>query len=115
MDGFAIRGALALLGNGERYGGPLKIFPGAKLDDGLLDILVLRKQTAPDILGFLAAIATGSLDRFQGVWLGRGREISITSARTVPLELDGDAAGHTPGRHPPRRFPCCMSACPGMS
>jgi YegS/Rv2252/BmrU family lipid kinase len=96
VDGVAVAGAMALLGNGKRYGGPLKVFPGAELDDGLAHVLVLRQQTTGDVLGFLAALATGSLEKFPGVWLARGREIDITSARDVPLELDGEPSGGTP-------------------
>ncbi|MFM7182433.1 MAG: diacylglycerol/lipid kinase family protein [Verrucomicrobiales bacterium] len=98
VDGLEMEGALILLGNGKRYGGPLKVFPSAEPDDGLLDVLVLKKQTAGDVLGFLAALATGSIEKFPGVWMGRGEKIEATSAREVPVELDGEAAGVTPLR-----------------
>lgn len=96
VDGQRLEGALALLGNGRHYGGVLKVFPGACQDDGLLDVLVLRKQTPGDMLGFLAALATGGIGNFPGVWLGRGAAIDITSATPVPVELDGESAGLTP-------------------
>lgn len=96
VDDTTIEGAMVLFGNGQRYGGPLKIFAEAKPDDGLLDVLVLRQQSAGDVLGFLAALATGTLDRFAGVWFGRGKRITVTSARPVAIELDGEAAGSTP-------------------
>ena len=96
VDGQRLEGALALLGNGRHYGGVLKVFPGACQDDGLLDVLVLRKQTPGDMLGFLAALATGGIGNFPGVWLGRGVAIDITSATPVPVELDGESAGLTP-------------------
>ena len=96
VDGEQLDGALVLLGNGKRYGGPLKVFPSAEPDDGLLDVLVLRRQTAGDVLGFLAALATGSIEKFAGVWIGRGQTILVKSPREVPVELDGEAAGSTP-------------------
>lgn len=96
VDGHAIEGALVLFGNGKRYGGPLKVFPSAEPDDGRLDVLVLRKQTAGDVLGFLAALATGGIEKFPGVWMGRGERVSVASERAVPVELDGEAAGSTP-------------------
>jgi YegS/Rv2252/BmrU family lipid kinase len=105
VDGEQMEGALVLLGNGKRYGGPLKVFPSAEPDDGQLDVLVLKKQTAGDVLGFLAALATGSIEKFPGVWMGRGERIEVKSAREVPVELDGEAAGSTPlrvGRSPHR-------------
>jgi diacylglycerol kinase (ATP) len=104
IDDTELDGALVLLGNGERYGGPFKLFAGARLDDGLLDVLVLRRQTAGDIFGFLAAAATGQLARFDGVWCGRGRHVAIDSVRSVPLELDGEPAGQTPVAIEPAPF-----------
>lgn len=101
VDGRELEGALVLLGNGKRYGGPLKVFPSAEPDDGRLDVLVLKKQTAGDVLGFLAALATGGIEKFPGVWMGRGERIEVTSARDVPVELDGEAAGATPLRIAP--------------
>lgn len=98
VDGKQLEGALVLLGNGKRYGGPLKVFPSAEPNDGLLDVLVLRKQTAGDVLGFLAALATGGIERFPGVWMGRGQSVEVKSGREVPIELDGETAGMTPLR-----------------
>ena len=98
IDDETMEGALVLLGNGQRYGGPVKVFPDALPDDGRLDVLVLHEQTVGDLLGFLVAFATGNLADFSGIWLGRGREIDIDSACPVPLELDGEAAGRTPVR-----------------
>lgn len=96
VDDHEMDGALVLFGNGKRYGGPLKVFPSAEPDDGLLDVLVLKKQTAGDVLGFLASLATGSIEKFPGVWMGRGEQVLVQSAREVPIELDGEAAGSTP-------------------
>lgn len=96
VDGETIEGALVLFGNGQRYGGPLKMFPSAVPDDGRLDVLILKKQTAGDVLGFLAALATGTIAKFPGVHLAQGRKISVRSIREVAVELDGEPAGMTP-------------------
>jgi len=98
VDGEIHRGALALFGNGCRYGGPITVFPGAKLDDGLLDLLILHRQKTPDLLGFLGAMLSGQLSHFPGISLLRGREISVrhAGAHPVPCEIDGEVAGETP-------------------
>lgn len=96
VDGECLDGALVLFGNGEHYGGPIKAFPGARLDDGWLHVLVLRRQTTVDVLGFLAALATGTVESFSGADLLRGREVHVTSARPVPFEVDGEHVGETP-------------------
>ena len=96
VDGTSIEGAMVLFGNGMRYGGPIKVFGNAKPDDGLLDVMVLRQQSAGDVLGFVAALATGNLENFPGVWFGHGKHVTVTSPRPVAIELDGEAAGTTP-------------------
>lgn len=97
-DGTIQQGALVLFGNGSRYGGPMTVFPGARLDDGLLDLLILHRQKTPDLFGFLGALISGQLARFPGVSLLRAREIKVKhlGAHPVPCEIDGEVTGDTP-------------------
>jgi YegS/Rv2252/BmrU family lipid kinase len=96
IDGEEVHGVLVLFGNGQHYGGPIKAFPDARTDDGLIDVLILREQTTATVIGFLGALATGNIENFSGVWQGRGKVVKITSQRAVPCELDGEAMGETP-------------------
>ena len=85
-----------LLGNGKFYGGPFEIFPGAVLNDGLLDACVFPKVA----LGSLLRLAPGFMLRRKLseklVRLVRSPKLEITSETAVAFELDGEWAGHLP-------------------
>jgi diacylglycerol kinase family enzyme len=49
-----------LIGNGRFYGAPIKVFKDAKLDDGLLDVLILRNLGYLELARFLTGIFTGT-------------------------------------------------------
>lgn len=92
-----VEAAFVLVGNGMRYGGPMKFFPRARNDDGLLDVVVFRKQEIAVLLKFFHAVALGELpsagDDF--FWF-QCKRLQITSAHSVPFELDGELVGSTP-------------------
>jgi len=94
--GKKVEGELVLLGNGKYYGGSFEIFPGATLNDGLLDACVFPKVA----LGALLRLAPGFIlhRRFSEKLVGlvRAQKIEITSETAVAFELDGEWAGHLP-------------------
>ncbi|RME92923.1 MAG: diacylglycerol kinase family lipid kinase [Verrucomicrobia bacterium] len=89
-------GPMALVGNGTLYGGSVAMHPGARLDDGELDVRVFRR------------VGPGLIVRFGWVWLtGRplrpGKDVCRQLANLrleadgpLPLEIDGDHAGWLP-------------------
>jgi len=95
-NGEMIEGELALLGNGKFYGGPFEVFPGASLDDGLLDVCVFPRVALPSLL----RLAPGFLlrRRFSEHRVRRlqGSRIEVTSDQPVAIELDGEWVGHLP-------------------
>jgi len=95
-DGKKLEGELALLGNGRLYGGPFDIFPGATLNDGLLDACVFPSVDVPSLLrlvpGFLARRKL-SEHRVQRL---RAKKIKLTSETRAAFELDGEWIGYLP-------------------
>ena len=95
-DGEKLEGELALLGNGRLYGGPFDIFPGATLNDGLLDACVFPSVDVPSLLrlvpGFLARRKL-SEHRVQRL---RAKKIELTSKTRAAFELDGEWIGYLP-------------------
>lgn len=74
----------------------LRFGDGVRPDDGLLDVVVLRADGLADgvqAIWHLIRRAEGPDSRVGHV---RGREIHVETEIPVPLELDGDLAGHTP-------------------
>jgi diacylglycerol kinase family enzyme len=89
-------GGLVLIGNGRLYGGSFRIFPGADLRDGLLEVCVFPQvnwftlaRCGPQLLltGTLPAGATESF---------RAEQVTLTSPAPVPLETDGELIGRLP-------------------
>ena len=88
-------GITCLVANTATIQGDIQIIPDCRMDDGLLDVIVVETSDAAQLL---KPLAVGLLDR-SGHAVGRphiesfrGREIKIASSVPVPLEVDGDVA-----------------------
>ncbi len=95
-DGPERAGCFVLVGNGRLYGGPFVLFKKARLDDGLLDVLVFQNQTHWDIVRYVQAIAFGSHPDLPDVEYFQTRSLRLTSLGRVPVELDGEMVGELP-------------------
>lgn len=93
-----VSGHLAVIGNGTRYGGDVRMFPQASLQDGRLDLRLFRR------------VNTRTLLRFGWAWIRRrpllpaddlclqGTEFTLSSDRPLRFQLDGDNVGWLPAR-----------------
>jgi diacylglycerol kinase (ATP) len=91
-------GCFVLIGNGRFYGGPLSFFPDAKNDDGLLDVLVFKNQGYLDIIRYLQGVIVGNHADFVDIEYRQVRSLRVGSDRSVPVEIDGEVAFHTPAQ-----------------
>jgi len=91
-----IAGAAVLIGNGRYYGGKVRLFPWARLDDGLLDVCVFEKFRGRDLIRYLPKILCATHHRMAGVHYFQTAEFTCRSAGTTPLQLDGEDAGDGP-------------------
>jgi diacylglycerol kinase (ATP) len=87
-------GPAVLVGNGRFYGGRFRMFPQAKLDDGLLDVCVFKGCGYLDWLRYGPAIWRGAHPKRRDVEYFQANEFSCNA--TVPFELDGEDAGDGP-------------------
>ncbi|HWC22804.1 MAG TPA: diacylglycerol kinase family protein [Flexivirga sp.] len=93
------RGYSAGFANSGRYGGGLKLSPEAEVDDGLIDVVLLRDVFLPKLGVELAAFNLGKHDRHPDIGFSHAREVRIEAAPGAePIEIfaDGDAVAHTP-------------------
>jgi YegS/Rv2252/BmrU family lipid kinase len=88
--------AMAFVGNTPEYGTGFPILTQARSDDGLLDVCVLPCETRLQVIRLLMHAATGDHVREEGVIYRKAKRVKITSPQEVPVQIDGDAAGHTP-------------------
>lgn len=95
-DGREIEGVAILAGNGELYGGQVRLFPRANNNDGLLDILVFKETGYHFLLDTLKGIA-GVLDLVDSsVEYLQAAKFRVIAEHNVPIEVDGEYLGrHT--------------------
>jgi len=96
IDGPPREGSFVLVGNGRLYGGPFVLFKDAKLDDGLLDVLVFKNQSHWDLIRYFQAIAFGNHPGLPDVEYFQTRGLRLMSREYVPMELDGELTGSLP-------------------
>jgi diacylglycerol kinase (ATP) len=88
--------AMAFVGNAPEYGTGFPILSQARSDDGMLDVCVLPCRSHRHIVRLLMAVVAGDHIHQEGVVYAKARSIRITSPQQVPVQIDGDASGHTP-------------------
>ena len=95
-DDRVITGCLAMVFNLPRYGLNLPFAPAARGDDALLDYVVFQRPGLLNTLAYLRSVIHQSHSRRPDVVTGRARAIKLSSPARVPIQIDGDPAGHTP-------------------
>jgi YegS/Rv2252/BmrU family lipid kinase len=88
--------ALVLVGNIPEYGAGLRLLPLARGDDQLLDVCIMPCASRAALLKLLLTAATGEHIYQEGVIYLKGKSIRIESTQPVPVQVDGEPAGHTP-------------------
>ena len=86
-----MEGSVVLVGNGKRYGGPLKVFAQADNQDGLLDVIVLRSHGYGQIFSALFSLfLSGDGRHSREMEYFQTRELIIESDQEIPVEADGE-------------------------
>jgi YegS/Rv2252/BmrU family lipid kinase len=82
--------------NSRFTGGSMMMAPGARIDDGLLDVVLLNKVPRRTVLKLLPSIFPGTHVDAEPVEVFRGASITIQSERPLALTPDGETFGSTP-------------------
>lgn len=88
--------ALVYVGNVREYGTGIPMLPHARSDDQLLDVCVLPTRNPVQAVSWLLQAATDMHEKHADAVYLRGKTVLIDSPEEVPIQLDGEAAGHTP-------------------
>ena len=84
------RAMLVVFANGRQYGNRLLIAPGARLDDGLLEVVVVEQLSLAAIAWRLPALFRGTLQPGRGVSMRAARDIRIRTTGAIPFHVDGE-------------------------
>jgi diacylglycerol kinase (ATP) len=91
------REALAILvANGPRFGGGIPMAPGARTDDGLLDVLVLDAVSLPALLRVMVRALRGRHLDDPAVMRVRGGRVEVEGPPDLPWNGDGELFGTGP-------------------
>ena len=98
---------VVVVGNAEySAGGSMRLAPGARIDDGELDVTVIPSGSKFKLIpGLMPKIASGAHVTEPGVSYFRARRIEIDSDPPAVVDLDGDLFGTTPA---------VITVCPGI-
>jgi YegS/Rv2252/BmrU family lipid kinase len=90
------RGYSVAVGNSKAYGGGMFLFPHAELDDGRLEVLMVREYSKLRCLRDLPKVFKGKhVDNPNCTFLS-GRTVEVSSDRPFDVYADGDPVGRTP-------------------
>ena len=87
-----------IVANGRTSGGRLEVAPNARLDDGLLDIIIIREGTLLDLAGMTFDLLTkrrAYIESDQVVYR-QAKSIAIDSSPPLLFSIDGDLVGQQP-------------------
>ena len=86
--------------NGRYFGGGMKIAPEAQPDDGLFDIIVIRRIPLWRLIkGFPSLYQGRHLNKTDSVFMLRGKKITaepVNSSDEILIDVDGEAPGRLP-------------------
>ena len=86
---------LVTIGNIPSYGGGMKVTPGAILDDGLLDIMIVKPLSKARFLTVFPRVYTGSHVDLPFVEIRRAKQVRI-DAPGITTYADGERLGPLP-------------------
>jgi diacylglycerol kinase (ATP) len=78
------------VGNGPREGGGFIVTPEAKLDDGILNYVTIRKISRLMMLRLVPEVMNGTHGRFKDVRMGTCCRMSVTCKQPLVVHCDGE-------------------------
>ncbi|MFY1675784.1 MULTISPECIES: diacylglycerol/lipid kinase family protein [unclassified Streptomyces] len=89
-------GYTVVAANSGYYGAGRLVAPGAAVDDGLLDVVMIHDMPRRSFFAVLRELETGAHTRRPQVRVVRGTEVRIESDRPVPYGADGEVDSSLP-------------------
>jgi YegS/Rv2252/BmrU family lipid kinase len=94
IDGASARKALLIaVANTTQFGNGARIAPFARMDDGMLDLVMVEERSRLATLAALPRLFAGGLARVAGVTMRQIETAVIESERPMTIHVDGEPAG----------------------
>jgi YegS/Rv2252/BmrU family lipid kinase len=90
------RGYTVVAANSGYYGYGLHVAPDAAVDDGLLDVVIIRHAPKRLFFAVMRELPHGTHVRRPEIEVLRGREVRIEADREIPFGGDGELLGSLP-------------------
>ena len=84
------RAILVTIANSAQFGNGARIAPGARVDDGLLDLVVLEERWRLATLSQLPRLFNGTVERMRGCTIQRIREVTVEADQPMTFHVDGE-------------------------
>jgi diacylglycerol kinase (ATP) len=84
------RALLVAFVNGRQYGGGAKLVPGARLDDGLLDVVVIDDAPWLELAWMAPRLFLGGIERCRRYRHFAAASVVVTAATRMPNHRDGE-------------------------
>jgi diacylglycerol kinase (ATP) len=85
-----VRALLVTIANSAQFGNGAKIAPGARVDDGLLDLVVIEERWRVATIVQLPRLFTGTANRIRGCTTLRIQEVTIEADQPMTYHVDGE-------------------------
>jgi diacylglycerol kinase (ATP) len=98
LDGeqIEVEGMTCIIANSGSMGTPLfSLSPNIRIDDGLLDVLVIRNADLPSMVS-LAASVVGGQENETTLQHWQVRQVSVDAEPALRIQADGEIVGETP-------------------
>ncbi len=79
--------------NGQTCGGGIRVAPRARLEDGLLDLMIVESVGKLALAGVAAQLKTGRILESRYVHHHRGSRIELRTDPRMPINVDGELLG----------------------
>jgi len=81
---------LCTIANLTQYGGGAQIAPGARADDGKLQLVTLRQRDVPWFIPMLGKLFDGTIDRIHEIHTRSFRTLTVRRKKEGPMQIDGE-------------------------
>ena len=90
-------GLIAALGNGRQFGGGIKMFPDAKINDGYMDLIIVDYISKSKILGAFIKLMRGKVNSIKGATVVKTKSATFTCEdENYTIQAEGELYENMP-------------------